>query len=172
MRDLWAPFGFVNLLAPVTILIAIPQLLANLLSINNFTWSLRFHYIAIPLMASMLGFVLGLKRLRGQLAHLRGRHRARGLDRHRALRGASARTARTTRPATGRSPCPRIKRQIEHALSLIPSHAAVSASYHLVPHLTDRRLIYSFPNPWQGRNWGINDEDQRNPESVRVARSC
>ena len=65
LRNLWAPFGFVNLLAPITMLIAIPQLLANLLSINNFTWSLRFHYIAIPLAASMLGFVLGLKRLQG-----------------------------------------------------------------------------------------------------------
>ena len=65
LRNLWAPFGFVNLLAPLTMIIAIPQLLANLLSINNFTWSLRFHYIAIPLAASMLGFVLGLKKLRG-----------------------------------------------------------------------------------------------------------
>ena len=42
----------------------------------------------------------------------------------------------------------------------------MSASYHLVPHLTDRHRIYSFPNPWQGRNWGINDQHQRDPKSV------
>jgi hypothetical protein len=53
----------VNLLAPVALLIAVPQLLANLLSVNSFAWSLRFHYVALPLMAAMLGFVLGLRRL-------------------------------------------------------------------------------------------------------------
>ena len=57
--------------------------------------------------------------------------------------------------------------QIKHALSLIPPHAVTSASYHLVPHLTDREQIYSFPNPWQGRNWGINDQHQRDPKSVQ-----
>jgi uncharacterized membrane protein len=165
LRDLWAPFGFVNLLAPVTLLIAIPQVLANLLSINNFTWSLRFHYIAIPLAASMLGFVLGLKSLRGNW-----RTFAIGL----AL-AASIGTALSWGVGpysryydTGYWPLSERVNQaeIEHGLSLIPPKASVSASYHLTPHLTERHHIFSFPNPWQGRNWGINDGDQRDPKSV------
>jgi uncharacterized membrane protein len=165
LRNLWAPFGFVNLLAPVTLLIAIPQVLANLLSINNFTWSLRFHYIAIPLAASMLGFVLGLKSLRGNW-----RVFAAGV----AL-AASLGTALSwgvgpysTNYKSGYWPLstPANDAQIKHALSLIPPNASVSASYHLVPHLTERKSIFSFPNPWQGRNWGINDGDQRNPKDI------
>jgi len=166
LRNLWAPFGFVNLLAPVTLLIAIPQLLANLLSINNFTWSLRFHYIAIPLAASMLGFVLGLKSLRGNW-----RTFAAGI-----AFAASVGTALSwgvgpysANYKAGYWPLVATADQakIEHALSLIPPHDSVSASYHLVPHLTDRRLIFSFPNPWQGRNWGINDLHQRDPKSIK-----
>ena len=56
---------------------------------------------------------------------------------------------------------------MQHALSLIPAGASVSASYHLVPHLTDRKLIFSFPNPYAPRNWGINDAHQRDPKSVQ-----
>jgi uncharacterized membrane protein len=166
LRDLWAPFGFLNLLAPATLLIALPQLFANLLSVNNFTWSLRFHYVALPLMASMLGFVLGLRRLRS----VRLRSFAAGL----ALAAAFATTL-----SWGVGPYSRHYRigywplqpnsqqaQLDHAVSLVPRGASVSASYHLVPHLTDRHEIYSFPNPWKPRNWGINDLDTRNPDDI------
>lgn len=165
LRNLFAPFAFVNLLAPVTLVIAVPQLLANLLSVNNFTWSLRFHYVALPLMATMLGFVLGLRRLRGQW-----RAFAAGLALAAALGTAvswgvgpySTNYRRGYWPLQANSQ----QAEIEHALSLIPAHASVSASYHLVPHLTDRKAIYSFPNPWQPRNWGINDMHQRDPKSI------
>jgi uncharacterized membrane protein len=166
VRDLFTPFAFVNLLAPATLLIALPQLLANLLSVNSFTWSLRFHYVALPLTASILGFVLGLKRLRGQW-----RHFAAGL--------AVAATIATAL-AWGVGPYsknyqagywpltpPTNQAQLDHAVSLIPPTAAVSASYHLVPHLSSRELIFSFPNPFKPRNWGIGDRDQRNPSIVQ-----
>ena len=42
----------------------------------------------------------------------------------------------------------------------------MAATYLLVPHLTHRRNIYSFPNPWQEQNWGVNNENQHDPESV------
>jgi uncharacterized membrane protein len=165
VRDLWTPFAFINLLAPVTLLIAIPQLLANLLSINNFTWSLRFHYVALPLMASMLGLVLGLRRLRGLL-----RSFAAGL----ALAAAIATAlswgvgpySRQYQSGYWPLTTPSNQASLEHAVSLVPAHASVSASYHLVPHLSDRAKIYSFPNPWRPRNWGINDLHQQDPKKV------
>jgi uncharacterized membrane protein len=166
VRDLWTPFAFVNLLAPATLLIAIPQLLANLLSINGFTWSLRYHYVAIPLMASMLGFLLGLQRLR--TARLRSF--AAGL----ALAAAIATAlnwgvgpySRQYRSGYWPLTTPSNQSSLEHAVSLVPSNASVSASYHLVPHLSNRAKIYSFPNPWRPRNWGINDLHQRDPKTV------
>ncbi len=166
LRDLWAPFGFVNLLAPVTLLLAVPQLLANLLSVNNFTWSLRFHYVALPLMASMLGFVLGLRRLKGNW-----RTFAVGVALAASIGTAASWGVGPYTPnyRAGYWPLAANANQAEitHALSLIPPHASVSASYHLVPHLTDRELIFSFPNPFHPRNWGINDAQQRDPKTVQ-----
>jgi uncharacterized membrane protein len=166
VRDLWTPFAFINLLAPSTLLIAVPQLLANLLSVNSFTWSLRFHYAALPLMASMLGFVLGLRRLRsGPL-----RSFAAGVALAAAI--ATALTwgvgpySRNYRAGFWPLTTPSNQQSLEHAVSLVPSNASVSASYHLVPHLSDRAKIYSFPNPWRPRNWGINDLHQQDPKKV------
>jgi uncharacterized membrane protein len=135
----------VNLLAPVALLIALPQLFANLLSVNNFTWSLHFHYAALPLTASMLGFVLGLRRLQGTWRTFAVR----------LALAASIGTAlswdvglHSANYQTGSWPlvAPANEAEINYALSLIPAGAPVSASYHLVPHLTSRSLIFSFPN--------------------------
>jgi uncharacterized membrane protein len=165
VRDLWAPFGYVNLAAPATLLVGLPQLFANLLSVNDFTWSLRFHYVALPLLASILGLVLGLARLRGSW-----RAFAAGI----AL-AASIATALswgvgpyTKNYRAGYWPlAPNSdQRELDHAVSLIPSRASVSASYHLVSHLSSRELIFSFPNPWKPNNWGIDDRNQRDPRSV------
>jgi uncharacterized membrane protein len=165
VRDLWAPFGYVNLLAPVTLLMAIPQLLANLLSVNSFTWSLRYHYVALPLAASTLGFVLGLARLRGPW-----RAFAAGI----ALAASVA-----TAVSWGVGPGSRHyeagywplrehsqRAELDRAISIVPSGASVSASYHLVPHLSSRELIFSFPNPWRPRNWGIGDRNTRDPADI------
>jgi uncharacterized membrane protein len=40
------------------------------------------------------------------------------------------------------------------ALSLIEPDAGVSAQYHLVTHLTQRKHAYEFPNPFLANNWG------------------
>jgi len=42
----------------------------------------------------------------------------------------------------------------------------VSAGYTLVPHLSRRAEIYSFPNPWRPSNWGYRDQDTRDPHRV------
>jgi uncharacterized membrane protein len=40
------------------------------------------------------------------------------------------------------------------AIKLIPENASVSASYLLVPHLSHRKIIYMFPNPFKESYWG------------------
>ena len=42
----------------------------------------------------------------------------------------------------------------------------MSATYYLVPHLTHRRLIYEFPNPFRVANWGVHGEHPGRPEEV------
>jgi uncharacterized membrane protein len=164
-RDLWSSVGFVNLLAPETLIIALPQFLANYLSVNNFTWDLHYHYVAVPLMATLLGFIIGLSRLRGSW---------RGFAVGIALVAALATCLQwSVAPYSqfydkGYWPLSANANQeeLDHAVSLVPKDASVSSSYHMVPHLSERHLSFSFPNPWKPKNWGIGDRNQRSPDDV------
>jgi len=166
LRDLLAPYGFTPLLAPAVLLIGMPQALVNLLSGNGFTWSLRFHYAAMPLAGATLAMVEGI-----------GRRTSRSVRRF--LLGLVAACALATTAAWGISPLSTyyregfwpltpIERQdeLERAVNTPPDDASVAATYLLVPHLTHRRHIYSFPNPWQPQNWGVNGERQHDPADV------
>jgi hypothetical protein len=53
-----------------------------------------------------------------------------------------------------------------NALRLVPSDARISASYNVVPHLTDRRFVYEFPNPFVPSNWGVANESQHDPGTI------
>ena len=55
---------------------------------------------------------------------------------------------------------------VRAAMELVPADAAVTAGYYIVPHLTQRKLIYEFPNPFRVANWGIAGENPGNPEEV------
>src|SRR5439155_23942849 len=55
---------------------------------------------------------------------------------------------------------------VHQALRVVPSRAAVSATYYLVPHLTHRTRIFEFPNPWVVTNWGVRGEHPPRAEEV------
>jgi hypothetical protein len=54
----------------------------------------------------------------------------------------------------------------ERAVASIPSSASVSAAYNITAHLSSRRFVYQFPNPWVPENWGVQNEDQHDPRGV------
>lgn len=166
VRDLTAPYGFTPFLAPGVLLIGLPQALVNLLSGNGFTWNVRFHYAAMPVAAATLAMVEGI-----------GRRRR--LATRRILLGLVAACSLATTAAWGISPIstyyregfwpltPNLRQsELERAVHTPPADASVAATYLLVPHLTHRRSIYAFPNPWQAQNWGVHDERQHDPDSV------
>jgi uncharacterized membrane protein len=163
-----APFGLVPLLAPGTLALGVPQVLVNLLSVNDFTRKITFHYTALPLTALALGAVEGTfvmrRRLRGSRAPV--------------VLVAGAALAATL--AWGPSPVgaefhhgwwppasdPR-RQAKEAALRKVPTGAAVSATYEFVPHLTHRKRVYEFPNPFEPANWGVHDEHFPGPAAAR-----
>src|SRR3546814_18270469 len=55
---------------------------------------------------------------------------------------------------------------LELAISLPDSDDAVSSYTWLVPQLTHRERIYTFPNPWLADTWGVHDENRHEPELV------
>ena len=167
-RDLLAPFAFTSLLAPLLLVPAIPQFFANILTNLNFFWSIQFHYAAI-----IVAFVA--------LASIDGVARLKALPVRRFAVGAVAAAALATSVAWGMSPIstdyrngywalyanPR-QAEFDAAVDAVPGGAAVSATYNIVPHLSHREQIYTFPNPWFPLNWGVAGEAPDDPDHDHV----
>lgn len=164
---LTAPLACLSFVAPGALSIGGPQVLVNVLSTRSFTKSILFHYAAMPLVGVVLGGVEGITRL-GKTPCLR-----------RILVGLAVVASLAATIAWGPSPIGTEFRRgwwapssdfrrpaKEAALAVVPDDAAVTASYQLVPHLTHRRHIYEFPNPFVPTNWGIHNENYPSPSAV------
>jgi uncharacterized membrane protein len=169
-RDLLAPYAFLPVLAGGPLLLAGPQALVNLLSDLPFTreWADNAHYQALPVVALSLALVEGVA----------------WLDRKRPGWGRPATTivlatslAATvawgslppfaTQQAHYWSPDDPVARQVrQEAIDLIPPDASVTAHYLLVPHLTHRENVYSFPNPWRRVFYGVEGTPLPDPAVV------
>ncbi len=166
VRDLLAPFAFVSLLSPLTLLISLPQVLANLLTVVDWTQNLRVHYAAMPLAAVSLAMVEGVARLRRAEAQ-------------RFALGAVAAMSLATAAAWGTLPFGveydrgiwpiygnDRRPLLEAAVAMPEATASVTATYNLAPHLTHRRVIYTWPNPWRALHWGTGTEQPPDPAII------
>ena len=63
-------------------------------------------------------------------------------------------------------PSPRHEAMNE-AIDLVPDDASVSATYSLLPHLSQRKQIYNWPNPWVPSYWS-NDDTYRLPDPSAI----
>jgi len=167
---LLAPYGLVALAAPVVLLMGLPQAFLNLVTNVPWTKTITFHYAAVPFTAVTLAAVEGF-------AAIARRIRRRE---HIELLGVAVLLCAFAATAVwGPSPIGDAYRDGEWALAAepefasaraaidqVPSGARVSASYNLLPHLSHRAEIYSFPNPWQSQNFGIDGEPHRSGTRV------
>jgi uncharacterized membrane protein len=162
-----APFAFMPLAAPLVLLIGVPQTVVNLISVNSFTREITFHYAALPLAGLILATVEGI-----WLS-------TRALRLRRILAAAVLATSLAATVGWGLSPIGReyrkgwwplvedSRRQVkEAALAMVPDGASVSASYHFVPHLSQRKAIFEYPNPFRPSNWGVRDENYPPPTAA------
>jgi uncharacterized membrane protein len=168
-RQMFFPVALLPLLAPEALAIGLPMLAINVYTSDGFpfTRNYQFHYSAIVLAAVMIGTVEALVRIRSVPA----RH---------GLVGVLLVASLVSCVQWGASPISHdYDRGIwplhgedraaakDHALALLPSGAATSAAYNLVPHLTHRQKIYEFPVPWRPVNWGVHGENLDDPRGVR-----
>jgi uncharacterized membrane protein len=148
--QLLASFALLSLLAPAVLLVAAGPLLVNLLSSFPYQHQLRYHYSTLIVPVLVVSAIVGIARFRST--------RVRGVLA--VLMAASAVTAAYLWGPIGRHDVPVADPGTPHAvaareaMSMVPAEAAVSASHRYVPHLTHRRQIYEFPNPWRAANWG------------------
>jgi hypothetical protein len=163
------PFGGVSLLALGPLAIGVPQFLLDVLSDLSFTRTITMHYAALPIVALAIAMVEGVAFLRRRLGT-----RAMVV----ALAVVMAGALYGTR-AWGPSPVgaeyrkgwwpPADNSRLDTqraAVAAVPDGASVSAGGTLVPQLSERAEIYSFPNPWRRRDWGVAGSATRSPRRV------
>lgn len=153
-------------LASASLLVAAPQLVVNVISAHRPTHDFRFHYSAVVVAVVFAATVESCARW------------GRAPSTRRLLVGVVGLAALAANIAWSPSPLGReyetgvwARPQPRHdsvrrALALVPDDAAVTATYYLVPHLTHRRHVYEFPNPFVVANWGVRGENRPDPASV------
>ena len=167
--DVFAPYGYASFLAPLVVLTALPQGLLNLLSVQSFTSNYRYHYVAIPLLAATLAMVEGVglvRRWRVGLATFLVAVVCSCAMLATAQRGTSA-LSQDYEKIWPLHDDGRLASK-EAAVALVPKGAHVSATYQMVPQLTHRPEIYTFPNPWRNLNWAVHGEGKRDPSRIDV----
>jgi uncharacterized membrane protein len=137
LAELGLPLAGLFLLAPLALIAALPELLANLLSSVSNQTSIRFHYTAPIAPFVLAAAIFGAARIE------RSRRAAA------VLLAASAIGAVVVGPLRAGELAPdRISahdRAAARAVGLIPSDVAVSSTNGLGGHLSERRRIHSFP---------------------------
>jgi uncharacterized membrane protein len=162
-RDLAQPYAFIPFVSPIGILIGLPQAILNLLTIHGYSWSIRWHYVSMPLFGFTVSLVEGVARLQrlAQRARLPDPKRAVGVVCAGVFACALVMSYLWS-PSYGRSyrenwplfADPR-RAVLHEAVAMVPRSVATAASYQLVPHLAHRERIYTFPNPWIVSYWGM-----------------
>ena len=160
-RDLLLPWGGVPLAAPLHLLMAFPQLLASVIGASPYARMIRYQYTAVMIAPIVIAGIEG----------------ARLLWRYRFVRVALVPwllvCAYVTNVAWSPSPLgtndavwsvshPRHE-AMRDAVEMVPDDAAVTATYSMLPHLSQRERIYDWPNPWVPSYWG-NDDIERLPD--------
>lgn len=159
LGQITSPMGFLPLLAPVTLLIGLPQYFINILSTSDFTWSMMYHYQAIPSVAAIAASIESYAFVR---------KRAKTFARIWLCvliisTGVSARSwgmlPFSNNPIPSSMFTERDVSGWHAALERIGPKDIVSAHYSFVPHATHREVIYTFPNPWIKTNF-LNSNDK------------
>jgi uncharacterized membrane protein len=163
------PVAGIALLAPATLLLVVPTLLVNVADNQGYTHDIRYQYGAFVAAGIFLAVVEGV-----------GRVRRPGL--RRLLIGTMCAFALASNVAWSPS---RLNNQVYHSgiwalipdnqmstldqmVHKVPAGVGVSATFNVVPHLSHRDQIYTYPNPWIRSYYGTSaTEPPENPSSVQ-----
>jgi uncharacterized membrane protein len=148
---LLAPLAGLPLLAPLALIVALPELATNVLSGTVTQTSIHFHYTAATIAALMVATIFGVAHVQSWLGR-----RAELIPRALVVVTLIAGVAEGPNPLWSHVPfgedlaaddhvVTAHDRAAERALRLVPGGAAVSASNTLGAHLSARRRIFSFP---------------------------
>jgi uncharacterized membrane protein len=153
------------LVAPLALLMAVPQMLASVIGLSPYARSIHYQYTAMMIAPLVIAAIEGGRVLwRFKVVHVLLPI---------WLLGCAYMTNVAWSPSpVGDSynvwaqPTPR-HAAMREALKLVPKDASVAATYTLLPHLSHREKIYDWPNPWVPSYWG-NDDGYRLPDPATI----
>ena len=166
--QIMSPLAFMSVLAPITLVMAVPQYFINILTTADFTWAMMYHYQAVPIVAAIVAAIDGV-------AFMQRRNRYLGHLCVTAVLIASSIAAVNW----GNSPIGKKKDYIswgsntswiegwKAAQRRVGPNDIVSATYALIPHITHREVVYSFPNPWIQSNFLNSPSRYVDPDRVK-----
>ncbi len=177
LRDLFLPVGFLSLLGPQVLFMALPTLGIILLSGDPQVFTLeKFHYasplVPVVVISAAYGTAFLSQRLDARLSIPKGRwvYLVSGLV---LLSSVLYHRARGFTPLGGNFSLPQVTdhhRLAGELIALVPQDAIVSAQSRLNPHLSQRERIYMFPRVDDAEyvffdvtadSWPIHPNDQR-----------
>jgi uncharacterized membrane protein len=162
-KQMMWPVGWLAVLNPLALLIALPQVLASVIGASPYARMIKYQYTSIMIAPVMIASIHG--------AYVIWRYRAAHFLVPVWLVACSYVTNVAWAPspigtpanyAMWSRPNPRHE-SLRTAIASIPDDAAVSATFQLLPHLSHRREIYDWPNPFTPAIWG-NDDCDRLPD--------
>ncbi len=166
--DIFSPVAFLSILSPTTLAIGIPTILMNLLTGWPYAHSIQYHYTKAIIPFVFISLIYGLSNLE-RLFY--GRKFGIRIGFYLILvilliASISANIEMGPQSTSIKNYnniieimknydkySPREKVILE-AINTIPDDASVSATYLIVPHMTHRKIIYMFPNPFKESYWG------------------
>jgi uncharacterized membrane protein len=143
------------LLAPRVLPVAIPPFLANVLSAHGYQAEIRWHYTTSIVVVLAIASALGAARV-SRWSPTTVRTVAWGLLAVGLATQLTMAPNPLIRPKWYTNPSAHTT-SMHRAVALIPDDTVVSAMDTFVPHLTHRRVVFEFPNPWQRHNFGSPD---------------
>jgi uncharacterized membrane protein len=166
--QLVAPFGLLPVFEPRLLLVGLGPFAFNVVSTFVYQHRIQYHYATLLLPVLVVAAVFAIARAR--------RFRVRAI-----LVAAMVATSLVSSylwgalpgaPAPARlgDPASALARDARAAIARIPPDASVSAQYPFTTHLTHRREIYEFPNPFHAHWWALRQQEgQRLPQAGGVA---
>jgi uncharacterized membrane protein len=165
-RDLILPYGGLPMLGVVPLLAAGPQMLASIIGSSPYARMIHYQYVSVLVAPITIAAIEGawlIWRFRivrrvlpwwllmsAYVTNIAWSPSPIGSGYGESWSGPSARTA-----------------SMDRAIALVPSAASVSATYHLLPHLSHREHVYDWPNPFEPQVWG-NDGCDHLPDPTTV----
>ncbi|MBI3921010.1 MAG: DUF2079 domain-containing protein [Armatimonadetes bacterium] len=151
--ELLQPVLFLPLLAPEVLLLASPAILSNLMSNRFYMHQIYYQYTSLITPFVTIAAMIGFERLRRWGNPVNTTILTFYLMASIASGLRLSPFFRSEWPLS--QPLPSSEsREAERILRLVPASATVSAQASVVPHLSHRRQIYLFPNPFYRVSWG------------------